>query len=130
MSNILLTVLVATRNGEDVLPRTLEAYRRLESLIHAWKLVIVDNGSTDSTPAIIAAFKNYLPIEMLQEPVAGKNRALNRGLAAVEGRSVIITDDDAIPAPSFLIAWSRCLEKRQGYDLFGGTIEPLFDARS
>ncbi len=123
-----LTVLIATRNGEDVLPRTLEAYKRLESPGHAWKMVIVDNGSTDSTPAIIASFKNHLPIEMLQEPVAGKNRALNRGLSAIEGRAVIITDDDAVPAPSFLIEWSRCLEKREGYDLFGGTIEPLFEA--
>ncbi len=84
-SNIPLTVLFATRNGGGVLPRTLEAYRRVESPSHAWKMVIVDNGSTDSTSAIIASFKNQLPIEMLHEPVAGKNRALNRGLTAVEG---------------------------------------------
>jgi hypothetical protein len=65
---------------------------------------------------------------MLQEPVAGKNRALNRGLEAIEGRAVIVTDDDAIPAPSFLLEWSKSLDKKRGYDLFGGTIEPLFDA--
>ena len=128
MSDIPLTVLFATWNGEDVLPRTLEAYRRIESPGHPWKMVIVDNGSTDSTPAIIASFKDHLPIEMLREPVPGQNRALNSGLIAVEGRAVIITDDDTIPDPSFLTEWSRCLDKRQGYDLFGGTIEPLFDA--
>ena len=59
--------------------------------------MIVDNGNTDSTPAIIASFKDHLPIEMLREPVPGQNRALNSGLIAVEGRAVIITDDDTIP---------------------------------
>jgi hypothetical protein len=29
----------------------------------AWKLVIVDNGSTDATPDIIECFKRRLPLE-------------------------------------------------------------------
>jgi glycosyltransferase involved in cell wall biosynthesis len=57
-----LTVLICTRNGASVLPRTLEAYCRVENPSHAWKMVIVDNGSVDSTPAILASFKNRLPI--------------------------------------------------------------------
>ena len=129
MSDIALTVLLATRNGEHVLPRTLEAYCRVEAQSHRWKIVIVDNGSDDSTPAILASFKNRLPLETLWQPIAGKNRALNLGLRALEGRLAVMTDDDAIPDPSFLTAWSRYLSKHQGHQLFGGSIDPLFEVR-
>ena len=47
MSEFALTVLCATRNGEHVLPRTLEAYCRVEAPLHSWKMVIVDNGSNN-----------------------------------------------------------------------------------
>ena len=128
MRGVALTVLFATRNGARVLPRTLEAYCCTQAPPHGWKLVIVDNGSEDSTPAILASFKNHLPLETLRQPNAGKNRALNLGLGALEGRLVILTDDDAIPDPSFLTAWSSYLYKQQDYELFGGSIVPLFEA--
>jgi glycosyltransferase involved in cell wall biosynthesis len=127
MSHIDLTVLFATRNGERVLPRTLEAYCRVEEPSHGWKMVIVDNGSEDSTPATLESFRKHLPLETLQQPIAGKNRALNLGLNALEGRLTIVTDDDAIPDPLFLTAWSRCLDRLQDYELFGGTIDPIFE---
>jgi glycosyltransferase involved in cell wall biosynthesis len=122
-----LTVLFATRNGEGVLSLTLEAYCRVEQPSHGWKMVIVDNGSDDLTSAILASFKERLPLETFQQPITGKNRALNAGVGALEGRLAIVTDDDAIPDPSFLIAWSRYLNKCQDYQLFGGSIDPLFE---
>ena len=128
MSTIALTVLFATRNGENVLPRTLEAYCRVKKPLQNWKIVVVDNGSEDSTPAILESFKQRLPLESLQQPIAGKNRALNRGLSALEGRLAIITDDDAVPDSSFLTAWSRYLNERLDYEIFGGAIDPLFEA--
>ena len=93
----------------------------------AWKIVVVDNGSTDSTPKILQSFKKYLPLEVLQHSVAGKNRALNVGIDAVEGRLVVLTDDDAIPHSSFLNAWAKFLDTKEQYGLFGGSIHPLFD---
>ena len=40
-----------------------------------------------------------------------------------------MTDDDAIPDPSFLTAWSKYLSKHHDHQLFGGSIEPLFEVR-
>jgi hypothetical protein len=123
-----LTVLLASHNGALVLPRTLEGYRYAEAPPVGWKMVVVDSGSTDSTPDILRSFADDLPLESLYEPVPGKNRALNAGLEVVEGDLVILTDDDAIPAPSFLVAWSAYLESHRDFELFGGSIEPLFDS--
>ena len=57
----------------------------------------------------------------------GKNRALNTGVDAVEGKFVVVTDDDAMPTASFLTAWEQFLGKHEEYGLFGGRIEPLFE---
>jgi GT2 family glycosyltransferase len=128
MNAVELTVLLASRNGEAVLPRTLEGYRRAQPPPVAWKMVIADNGSTDSTREIIDAFSRDLPIELVQQSIPGKNAALNAAVPLVEGRLVVVTDDDAIPHPSFLAAWSQLLDSRQDCELFGGSIEPLFDS--
>ena len=58
-----LTILFSTRNGEKVLPRTLSAYVGLRQPSVSWKLIIVDNGSSNSTPEILKSFQEKLPIE-------------------------------------------------------------------
>ena len=78
----MLTVLIATHNGADTLPVVLEAYTKLKAPDGDWKLVIVDNGSTDSTNETIRAFTRRLPLTYVFEPRRGKNRALNTGLAS------------------------------------------------
>jgi glycosyltransferase involved in cell wall biosynthesis len=122
-----VTVLLATRNGEWVLPRTLEGYTSQIEVPFEWKLVIVDNGSTDKTRDIIRYFQSRLKIELLVEVTAGKNRALNAGLQAIEGELIIVSDDDAIPEPNFLLAWHSAFSRQPSYDIFGGSIEPIFD---
>jgi glycosyltransferase involved in cell wall biosynthesis len=123
-----ITVLFATRNGEPVLRRTLEAYCRMAAPPCAWKLVVVDNGSTDATPSILESFKNRLPLQSLSYPTAGQNRARNFGLQVLEGQLAIMPDDDAMPDPSFLCAWAKYLDERLDYELLGGTIDLFFDA--
>jgi glycosyltransferase involved in cell wall biosynthesis len=129
MSNVQLTVLLATRNREHLLLRVLDGYRRAAKPPVSWKMVIVDNGSTDATATILESFQKVLPLEFMLEPVAGKNRALNKALLAVEGRLVAITDDDAVPSPAFLTAWTNYLDFDSDFGLFGGSIVPLFDVK-
>jgi GT2 family glycosyltransferase len=130
MPAIQLTVLLATRNGEHVLPRVLAGYRDAHPPPVGWKIVVVDNGSTDATAQVLNSFRRTLPLRVFGEPIAGKSRALNTGLQAIEGRLVILSDDDTIPGPSFLTAWAAFLEREQDFELLGGTIEPLFDGRA
>jgi glycosyltransferase involved in cell wall biosynthesis len=65
---------VASYNGAGTLPRALEAYSELEQPPVDWKLVIVDNGSTDHTQDIIRAFATRLPVTSVIEPRRGKKR--------------------------------------------------------
>lgn len=120
----MLTVLLATHNGADTLPEVLAAYRTLEQPVGGWKLVIVDNGSTDNTREIISSFRPHLPIEYHFEPKLGKNVALNGGLCLVGGDLVVFTDDDAIPRPDWLVQARELADSHPDFAVFGGAIVP------
>lgn len=124
-----LVVLFATHNGEAVLPLTLEGYTRQVAPGVSWKIVVVDNASTDRTPEILRAFQSRLPLEIISQPVPGKNRSLNAALPSLDTEFAIISDDDAIPAPDFLAEWQKTNLERSTHDLFGGRIEPHFQVQ-
>lgn len=123
-----LSIVIATHNGQGVLGRVLEGYEKIQNGDDNWKLIIVDNASTDDTAKIIHEFSNRLPIKYIFVPDPGKNGALNAGLREIEGSIIILSDDDAIPQPGFLNAWRDAFERLPQFDIFGGAIHLEFDA--
>lgn len=121
-----LTVILCTRNGEPTLGAVLDGYLAQHTRGFTWDMVIVNNGSTDGTAALVRRYQSQLPITLLDEPIPGKNRALNRGLARVATAFIVMTDDDAVPSPDFLQAWWETAQHMSDHDLFGGRIEPDF----
>lgn len=121
---------MATRNGAETLPQVLEAYCRLAVPTGGWRLLIVDNGSTDGTADLLAHYTSRLPLRRLYEAEAGKNKALNRALddaLRVPGADedlFIFTDDDATPAQDWLLQWQACASAHPDYSVFGGAITP------
>jgi glycosyltransferase involved in cell wall biosynthesis len=120
----MITVLFSTLDGADSLPATLLSLTNLDEPPGGWKLVAVDNGSTDGTPEILRSFSKRLPLTCLEEPIRGKNRALNRALAEVEGDLVVLVDDDIIAEPDWLRAWRGVADRLSDFDIFGGCILP------
>jgi L-malate glycosyltransferase len=120
----MLTILIATYNGAKTLPEVLSAYCALEPPDGGWKLVIVDNGSTDHTKEIIAAFRHRLPLTYLCEPKKGKNAALNTGLSTISGDLVVLTDDDVLPRSDWLRQLRLAAHSQPLYAIFGGPILP------
>jgi glycosyltransferase involved in cell wall biosynthesis len=123
----MLTVLVATRNGARTLPHVLEGYRRLLAPAGGWKLVIVDNASTDGTGDVVHRFASSLPLTYCEEPRPGKNRALLTGLREAEGDLVAFSDDDATPDRAWLASLRRAADERLDFDVFAGTIRPRWE---
>src|SRR6185437_2364896 len=125
----MLTVLMATKNRAATLRETLESFCRLQEPSSGWKLVIVDNGSTDQTPEILASFANRLPLHTLYEPANGKNSALNLGLGIVEGDLTVFTDDDVFPHADWLIELRKAADAQLAYSMFGGAVVPRWEIR-
>src|SRR6266852_6340317 len=123
----MLSVLMATYNGAGTLPEVLTAYCKLKSPDGGWKLLIVDNGSTDSTKEIIACFRSRLPLTYIFEPTLGKSAALNTGLLNVTGDLVVMTDDDALPRPDWLVQMRVAADSQPSFSIFGGAIVPHWE---
>jgi L-malate glycosyltransferase len=123
----MLTVLMATHDGAKTLPAVLDAYCKLDRPEGGWKLVIVDNGSTDNTKEIIASFQSRLPLTCVFQPTLGKSVALNTGLLSIEGDLVVMTDDDALPRPDWLVEFRVAADSHPSFTIFGGAIIPHWE---
>jgi cellulose synthase/poly-beta-1,6-N-acetylglucosamine synthase-like glycosyltransferase len=61
--------------------------------------IVVSDGSTDGTDALVAAYPDRRARVIRQEPRSGKSPALNRGVAAARGEILVFTDANALFAP-------------------------------
>ena len=124
----MLTVLMATYNGATTLLRVLDAYCRLEAPAGGWQLLVVDNASDDDSRAILLAYRDRLPLTYLYEARPGKNAALNGAVAVAlrdpDSALFVFTDDDATPAPDWLVRLAACAAAQPDYAVFGGAIVP------
>ncbi|MGX9713367.1 glycosyltransferase [Janthinobacterium lividum] len=123
---------MATYNGAGTLPQVLRAYMGLRAPVGGWRLVIADNGSTDATARVIAAFRGRLPLSYVYVARRGRSPALN---GAVEyalrqggdgGELFVFGDDDAMPASDWLCRLQDSARSHPGYALFGGAIVPAW----
>ena len=62
-------------------------------------VIVVDDGSTDTTCAIVKQFSN---ITLVHQNHKGKVHALNKGIARALGEIVVTIDGDTIVEPAFL----------------------------
>jgi glucosyl-dolichyl phosphate glucuronosyltransferase len=120
----MLTVIMATRNRASVLNRVLECFTCLQTPSGGWKLVLVDNGSTDSTPFLLRAYSHRLPMHMLQQQRPGMNAALNAAVEKIEGDLVVKADDDVMPCAAWLTRYRDAADSHPERTLFGGAVEP------
>ena len=123
---IRLSIIVPTYNERDNIPELLIKLEQALSGI-SWELIVVDNGSRDTTPGVTESFAGRLPIRRLWEPVAGLARARNVGLRAAAGALAVFIDDDEQVAAKFLLACREGCEKYPDADYFGGRINPQYE---
>lgn len=123
----MITVLIATCNGESTLPTTLEAFCRLKSETCPWRLIVIDNASSDSTPDILRSYVQRLPLRSIRTERRGKNVALNIGVEELRDEALVVfTDDDVVPEPNWLDAMVCAARDHPDFDIFGGRIVPLW----
>jgi len=123
----MLTVLFATKNRAGLLARVLESFATLESPRGGWKLIVVDNGSTDETQGVLRSFSERLPLTVIVEMTPGKNSALNTGLRSAEGDLFAFTDDDAFPRSDWLVQLRSAADAHSDFQIFAGAIVPRWE---
>src|SRR5262249_44404775 len=101
-----VSVLVPARNEELVIEATLAALRDLR-YPGSLEIIVVDDGSTDRTAAIVERVAREDPRVVLlrlprQEQGRGKSHALNAALPRVSAELIAVYDADNRPEPQSL----------------------------
>lgn len=128
-------VIVCTRNRAVLLKECLESLRdELAAAQGRARLIVIDNGSTDETPALCAAIAETLPEEQflaVMEPRTGLSIARNRGIAEAGDADIIaFLDDDAVVLPGWLSACLGAFAAHSDAMGIGGEILPWFTAET
>jgi GT2 family glycosyltransferase len=121
-----LNVIIATYNRESCLRAFLSVLNRQvcpETL--NWKLIVVDNNSSDATRQVVAEFSANAPdrFQYIFEPRQGKSIALNAGVRIATGDILVFTDDDCIPDPYWLANIASEFTKDETLAVLGGRVE-------
>lgn len=124
-----LTVVICTRNRAASLERTLQ---RLAAIAHpppaTWEVVVIDNGSTDHTQAVLQRFSGLLPLRAFVEPQSGLSVARNCAIRHATGTWIAWTDDDVLVGEQWLTTYHHELTSPSPPDIAGGPILPRFEA--
>jgi len=105
------TVIVPYFNEKDYLTRTLETL--VAQQFRDFRLVLVDNGSTDGSAALARRFlQDHQDIEtlFLEESRKGKTSALAAGAATVTTEYLAFCDADTLYPPQYLATADRLMQ--------------------
>jgi glycosyltransferase involved in cell wall biosynthesis len=118
------TIQLCTYNRAHLLGRVLDACFEQTVSPAEYEVVLVNDGSTDDTPAVIAAAqaRATCPFTVVSRPNGGLAKARNSGLARSTGERIILIDDDVLPLPNFVQEHLRSHAHRPRAIVRGGAI--------
>lgn len=101
---MLISVVVPVRNGSRHLPGLFDALERQELERDAFEVLVVDDGSTDGSAALVGRWAALDPERrrLLHTDGAGPAAARNLGVAQARGEWIAFTDCDVVPHPRWL----------------------------
>ena len=88
------------------------------------ELIVVDDGSTDATPDLLAAVRDPR-LRVMRQARTGLTRALNRALGAARGALVARLDADDVALPERLARQRAFLQQRPDVGLLGSAAREI-----
>jgi glycosyltransferase involved in cell wall biosynthesis len=98
------TIQLCTYNRSALLERVLDACFEQSVPGNDYEVVLVNDGSTDDTAAVIerARSRATCAFVAIDQPNSGLAKGRNAGIARARGERIIFIDDDVLPLPSFV----------------------------
>jgi glycosyltransferase involved in cell wall biosynthesis len=121
-----VSVVMSVYNGERFLREAVESV--LAQTLPNFELLVVDDGSTDSSPEILSSYQARDPrIVVHRQSNQGRAAALNRGFAVAQAPLVARLDADDIAFPERLARQARFLEEHETVAVVGGAVTFIDD---
>lgn len=122
----MITVIIPTRNRADLLASALRSLV-VQSLDPVqFEIIVVDNGSTDSTQNVIKHYQARLNnLSSIYAPEPGLHTGRHAGMKAAKGDILVFVDDDIEALPT----WLACINEAfrdSNVAMIGGNIFPMF----
>jgi glycosyltransferase involved in cell wall biosynthesis/Tfp pilus assembly protein PilF len=99
-NNPLISVIIPAYNSENNIKKAIESV--MEQTYTCWELIIIDDGSTDQTQAVVEPYLNDNRIQYFYKKNGGEASARNVGLEKANGSYISWLDSDDYFAPTYL----------------------------
>ncbi|MHB0865899.1 MAG: glycosyltransferase family 2 protein [Minisyncoccota bacterium] len=90
-----VAIIVPCWNEETTVAATCESLLALDYPADKLEIILVDDGSTDATPAAMAAFAENPRVRIIRKENGGKHTALNTGIASTNAEFIGCLDADS-----------------------------------
>ncbi len=106
-----VSIVITTRNRARVVGAAIESALALDQSRFDLEIVVVDDGSTDDTSAVLAGY----PVTVVRTMGLGMAGARNRGLDAATGDFYCLVDDDDVLLPAAISAQLAAFDAHPEY---------------
>lgn len=105
-----ISIIIPTHNRAEILRKTLAGYAIQSGDHQMAEILVVDDGSTDDTAAVVEAYTSAapVPIRYLRQKRSGTAAARNFAIREAKGDLVVLGDDDIVPGEDMVathVAW-------------------------
>ena len=113
----MFSVIMPVYNGEKFIDEAIESvFMQSEN---DWELIIVNDGSTDSTGEVLGKYDKNEKIRIINQPNSGVSVARNNGMENAKGDYIAFLDADDIWHDNHLETMKKLIEKYPDAGLYG-----------
>ncbi|WP_179377287.1 glycosyltransferase [Winogradskyella wichelsiae] len=118
MERMNFSFIIPVYNRPNEIKELLDSFLKLETE-DDYEIVIIEDGSTESSEGVVKSFKNELNISYYFKSNSGPGDSRNYGMKKAKGNYFIILDSDVLLPSNYLIEVKTFLDNSY-YDCFGG----------
>jgi len=107
-----VSIIIPTYNRARLLPYTIQS--ALDQTYKDYEIIVVDDGSTDDTLAVLSQFENKVKVITQPHSGGGGAQARNTGIKAANGEIVALLDSDDLWHPAKLEKQISVLDSSPG----------------
>lgn len=119
-----IAAIICTHNRQAYLGAAIDSLLRQDW--GEFEVLVVDNGSTDSTRQVVASRLPHPRLRYVYEPILGLSVARNRGAKETSAPLLAYLDDDAIASPQWLRVLVKAYAENEKLGIAGGKISLIW----